>query len=273
MSTNNKRSDDVPILSRTAVSSAKKQSVVSDRVLAWGSVLIFMLVWEIAPVLGWANPLFTSSPSRIFTAAIWLFENGFWNDIKVSATEFAIGILMAVAVGVPFGMALGWYRKLYAIFEVFITALYATPRIALLPLLILWLGIGIESKIAIIFLGGFFPILINVISGMKQVDSTLLQCARSFGASDRQLLFTLAVPSSLPFIIAGLQLAVGRGLVGVVVGELVASTAGIGHMMSIAASTFQTDKVFVGIIILGATGYVLTSLLQRVEHHFSVWKN
>jgi NitT/TauT family transport system permease protein len=157
-------------------------------------------------------------------------------------------------------------------FDPFISALYALPRSALLPILILWLGIGIRSKIAIVFLGAVFPILINAMAGVRTIDEMLLRCARSFGANDRQLFLTLAVPSSVPFIVTGLRLGVGRALVGIVVGELVAATAGIGYMMSVAGATFQTDKVYVGIMLLAGTGYVLTALLKRLESYFETWR-
>lgn len=242
------------------------------RILSWGALIGVLLIWELLPTLGLVKPIFTSSPSRIVTAAIWLFKHGLWYDIWISGTEFGLGMSLAVLIGVPFGIALGWYRRLYAVFDLFISALNATPRVALLPILILWLGIGIESKIAIIFLGAIFPILINVITGMNMLDQTLLRCARAFGASDRQIFLTLALPGSIPFIIAGLRLAVGRGLIGVVVGELVASTAGIGHMMSIAGATFQTDKVFVGVILLAGSGVSLTALLRRLERRVARWR-
>jgi NitT/TauT family transport system permease protein len=242
------------------------------RVLSWVSLIAFFILWELLPALGLIKPYFISSPSRIWKAAVWLFQHGFWHDIVVSATEFAWGFSFALLVGIFFGIALGWYKKLHAIFNFFISALYATPRVALLPILILWLGIGIKSKIAVVFLGAVFPILVNVITGMSTLDKSLLKCARSFGASDRQIFLTLAIPGSIPFIIAGIRLAVGRGLVGIVVGELVASTAGIGHMMSIAGATFQTDKVFVGILILSGTGIFLTELLKLLEKRFAKWR-
>jgi NitT/TauT family transport system permease protein len=158
------------------------------------------------------------------------------------------------------------------VFDPFISALYATPRIALLPIIILWLGIGLESKAAIVFLGAFFPITINVIAGMRTLDDGLLRCAYAFGANERSIFTTISLPSTLPFIIAGLRIGVGRGLVGVVVGELVASTAGIGHMMAVAGATFQTDKVYVGIILLALSGYTLTALLKRLETRFESWR-
>ncbi|MEM8859923.1 MAG: ABC transporter permease [Chloroflexota bacterium] len=249
-----------------------KQPSLENRLLSWGALIAFLIVWELIPLFEWVNPIFTSSPSRIFTAAKWLFANGFWHDIQVSATEFGWGLLLAIVIGVPFGIALGWYERLHAIFNFFISALYATPRVALLPILILWLGIGIKSKIAVIFLGAIFPILVNVMAGMSTIDPNLLKSARAFGASDRQIFTTLALPSSIPFFIAGLRLAVGRGLVGVVVGELIASTAGVGHMMRVAGATFQTDKVFVGIIILSGSGVIMTELLRAIERYFAKWR-
>jgi ABC-type nitrate/sulfonate/bicarbonate transport system permease component len=240
--------------------------------LAWGTLVVFLGVWELLPRLGLVKPVFTSSPSRIITAAGWLFAHGFWNDIRVSAVEFAVGFVGAVLVAIPLGIALGWYRRLNAMFDPFVNAFNATPRVALLPLIILWLGIGIKSKIAIIFLGAFFPVIMNVMAGMKTIDAGLLACARSFGARDWQVFSTLALPTSVPFIIAGMRQAVGRGLVGVVVGELVASTAGVGHMMSLAGATFQTDKVFVGVLILTVFGYALTEILKRLEQHYEIWR-
>jgi NitT/TauT family transport system permease protein len=167
---------------------------------------------------------------------------------------------------------LGWYRRLHIIFDPFVAALYATPRVALVPLFLLWLGIGLKSKIAIIFLGAMFPVLVNVMAGVKTVDEMLVRCARSFGATDRQIFFTLAVPGAVPFIVTGMRLAVGRGLVGLYVAELVASTAGIGHLMNVAGATFQTDKFFVGVVILAVSGYVLTELIKRLEARFESWR-
>ena len=243
-----------------------------NALLGWLTMLAFFVLWELAPALGLVKPLFTSSPSRIFKAALWLAERGLWQDIQVSAQEFGIGLGLAAISGVPLGMLLGWNGRLRAMFNPLISAFHATPRVALLPLLILWLGIGIGSKIAIVFLGSIFPILITVMAGMRTIDENLLKCARSFGANRRQIFLTLALPSTVPFIIAGMRLAVGRALIGVVVGELVASTAGIGHMMSIAGATFQTDKVFVGILILAGAGYSLTELLTWIEAHFERWR-
>jgi len=240
--------------------------------LGWGMLLIFLALWELAPALGWVKPLFSSSPSRIWVAGQWLFAHGFWHDIGVSAIELGYGFGLALLVGVPFGVLLGWYRRFHAMFEPLITAIYVTPRVALIPVLILWLGIGIESKVAVVFLGAVFAILLNVIAGMRTLDEQLLRCARAFGANDRQIFTTIALPSTLPFLMAGMKLAVGRALVGVLVGELVASTAGVGHMMAVAGATFQTDKLFVGVVLLAAVGWGLTALFQWIEDRLSHWR-
>jgi NitT/TauT family transport system permease protein len=241
-------------------------------ILASLGVLVFLGIWELLPALGLVRPIFTSSPSRIVVAAQSLAAERLWEDMWISGTEFGIGFALAVITGVPLGILLGWYHRWHAVCDPFISMLYVTPRVALLPLLILWLGIGLASKIAVVFLGALFPILINVIAGMRTIDETLLMCARSFGARDRQIFVSLALPSCVPFMLAGLRIGVGRGLVGVVVGEMVASTGGIGHMMAVAGAMFQTDKVFVGIIIIAIFGYTITTLLNKLERHFESWR-
>ena len=242
------------------------------KLLSLAALVAFFLLWELISRLGVIKPIFISSPSQIFKAAVWLSSHGLWNDMLVSFTEFTLGFLAASAFAVPFGLLIGWYPRLNAMFDPFITALNAMPRVALIPLIILWLGIGIESKVALVFLGAFFPLILNVMVGVKTVDEALLNCARSFGARDSQIFSTLIVPSSLPFIIAGMRLAIGRSLVGVVVAELVASNAGLGHLIYVAGSTFQTDKLFVGILILVLFGYLTTEGLKRVENHFDNWR-
>jgi ABC-type nitrate/sulfonate/bicarbonate transport system permease component len=244
-----------------------------DRILAIAAMITFFLVWELLPRLGLVNPVFTSSPLRIASAARWLFANGFWSDIKVSALEFSLGFGLAMLLGIPVGIELGWNRWLRAAFEPFVVVLNSIPRVALLPLIILWIGIGIESKVAVVFLGAVFPLVINVMAGVRTADETLIKCARSFGAGNRQLLMTIAIPGSVPFMVAGMRIAVGRALVGVFVGELVASMAGVGHMMSIAAATFQTDKLFVGVFVLAFAGFALTEILRRVEKRVESWRS
>jgi ABC-type nitrate/sulfonate/bicarbonate transport system permease component len=244
------------------------------KILGTVSVVLFLAVWElVGNVYQWINPLFMSAPSLILKAAIELFRSGeIWNDLYVSGVEFFWGFILSVVVGIPFGIAIGWYKRAAYIFDPFVNAMNATPRVALLPLIIIWLGIGILSKVGIIFLGSVFPLMINTRDGVKTTPINLLNAAKSFGASQWQIFGSVVFPSTLPFILTGLRLAVGRALIGVFVGELYAATAGIGFMVTVAGATFQTDKVFVGILIFIIVGLVGTNALDRVERRFDKWR-
>lgn len=244
-----------------------------DLLLSLGSVAVLLIAWEWAARSGAANPLFTSSPSRIVTAFVGQAQNGeLWDDMAVSAQEFGLGLVMAIVVGVPLGMLIGWYQPINAILGPYVTFLYSTPRVALLPLLIIWVGIGIDLKISIVFLGAVFAILITTSAGMRSIDTSLLNMARSFCATDLEIFRGIALPGSVPFILSGIRLGIGHGLTGVVVGELYASTAGIGHMISVAGNTFQTDLVYVGIMITATVGLVLFWIASSIEKHFEAWR-
>ena len=238
------------------------------------AVAVFLTVWElVGNVFQWINPMFMSSPSLIFKAAYQLFASGeIYHDLYVSGIELFGGYILAVAVGIPMGILVGWYKRMSYVFDPFINALNATPRVALLPLIIIWLGIGILSKVGIIFLGAVFSILINTRDGVKTTPANLLNAARSFGASEWMVFKTVVIPSTIPFILTGLRLAVGRALVGVLVGELYAATAGIGFMITVAGATFQTDKVFVGVLIFALCGMIGMELLTKVERRFDKWR-
>ena len=237
------------------------------------SVTLFLIVWQAVAFARVLPPLFLPGPLDIVEAFRVLFsQGGIWNDIWVSTQEVVYGFALAVVVGLPLGLLMGWYRRFAYALEPFISFFYSAPRIALLPLLIIWLGIGIWSKIAVIFLGAFFPIVINTVTGVRNLDASLIKAARSFGASDAQIFRTLALPGSVPFILAGLRLGVGHALIGVVAGELLAAQAGVGLMMAKAGATFQTSKVFAGLIIIAGTGILITAMLQRIERRFQAWK-
>ena len=244
------------------------------KILGTSAVVIFLTAWElIGNTLGLINPMFMSAPSFVFKAAFQMFASGeIFNDLYVSGIEFFWGYLLSVVVAIPFGIAIGWYKRFAYICDPFVNAMNATPRIALLPLVIIWLGIGILSKVGIIFLGALFPLLINTRDGVKTTPHNLLTAARSFGASDWQIFKSVVLPSTVPFILTGLRLAVGRALIGVMVGELYAATAGIGFMITVAGATFQTDKVFVGVLIFAISGMTLTSVIDHFEHRFDKWR-
>jgi NitT/TauT family transport system permease protein len=244
------------------------------KILGTVAVAIFLIAWElVGNVFQLINPMFMSAPSLIFKAGYEMFRSGeIYHDLYVSGVEFLGGYFLAAVVGIPFGIMTGWYKRMSYIFDPFVNALNATPRVALLPLVIIWLGIGILSKVGIIFLGAVFSILINTRDGVKTTPVNLLNAARSFGASEWMVFKTVVVPSTIPFILTGLRLAVGRALVGVLVGELYAATAGIGFMITVAGATFQTDKVFVGVGIFALSGMIGMELLTKVERRFDKWR-
>jgi len=244
------------------------------KILGTTAVLVFLSIWELTGgVLQLINPMFMSAPSLIWKAAVQLVTSGeIYNDLYVSGVEFAWGYFLSVIFAIPFGIMVGWYKRMSYIFDPFINAMNATPRVALLPLVIIWLGIGILSKVGIIFLGAVFPMLINTRDGVKTTPLNLLNAARSFGASVWQIFKSVVLPSTVPFILTGLRLGVGRALIGVMVGELYAATAGIGFMITVAGATFQTDKVFVGILIFATTGMIAMELLTRLESRFDKWR-
>ena len=238
-----------------------------------GAVIVFLAAWQAVAAARVVPELFLPGPIDIASAmASYVTSPEFVPDVTTSGQELLLGFGLAVVAGLPIGLLIGWYRRLRYALDPFISFFYSTPRIALLPLLIIWFGIGIWSKVAVIFLGAFFPIAINTLAGIRSLDPPLLKAARSFGASDLQIFRTVALPGSVPFILTGIRLGVGHALIGVVVGELVAAQHGVGLAMATAGSTFQTSKVFAGLIIIAGVGVVLQILLQRLEGHFDSWR-
>jgi len=248
--------------------------IQEKKILGAAAVIVFLTAWELCGnTLQLINPLFMSAPSLVFKAAFQMFASGeIFNDLYVSGIEFVVGYILSVVVAIPFGIAIGWYKRFAYVCDPFVNAMNATPRIALLPLVIIWLGIGILSKVGIIFLGAVFPLLINTRDGVKTTPHNLLTAARSFGASEWQIFKSVVLPSTVPFILSGLRLGVGRALIGVIVGDLYAATAGIGFMITVAGATFQTDKVFVGVLIFAISGMTLTAVIDRYEHRFDKWR-
>lgn len=255
-------------------SSPRKSSVPAERlVIGGGTLLAFFVTWELLGRTGLVNPLFISSPTLVAQSGYRLFADGeIWNDLRVSGTEFLVGYLMAAAVAIPLGLAVGWYQRLYYLLSPFIDTLNAVPRVTLLPLIVIWCGIGLWSKIVVVFLGAVIPMLINTFSGVKTNEERFLRVARSFGASQLKIFWSIVLPGTVPFIFTGLKYAAGRALLGVVVGELYAATAGVGYLIAIAGNTFQTDKVFVGILIVMVTGLLTVQVLDRLERRFDAWR-
>src|SRR6201981_219517 len=240
--------------------------------IAGGTLLTLLLVWEALGTSGLVDPLFISSPTRVARAA-WLLshDRDFWSDVEVSATEFILGYGAALALAIPLGLAVGLSKRLQYMIGPFVDTLNAVPRVTLLPLIIIWFGIGIWAKVVVCFLGAVIPILINTQSGVKTSEARFIRVARSFSASRMKIFSSIILPGTVPFIFTGLKYGAGRALLGVVVGELYASTAGLGHMIAEAGNTFQTDVVFFGVLVFMATGLSVVALLDAVERRFEKW--
>ncbi|QQK81122.1 ABC transporter permease [Salicibibacter cibi] len=242
-------------------------------VISTFSVISFLLIWEIASYNEWVNPLFISSPIEIGQASIGMIQDPtFWGNMSVSGYQFGVGFLLAMAVGIPMGILSGWNSTVNSLVIPFISALYVTPKVALLPVIIIAFGIGPASKIVIVFLMAFFPIVMSAQKAMNTLDQDLIKAARSFTANDIQIFKTIALPSTVPFLLNGIRLGIGQGLIAVVVGEMFASTAGIGYQLTSDGQNLQTDQMFVGVLVITLTGVTLTALLGLIERRFSRWK-
>lgn len=237
------------------------------------SVVSFVALWQILVTAGVVDPIFVSSPARIAMVAREMAgDPEFWRDVQVSAVEFIYGYAAAIVVGVPLGLLVGVSRRLRYLLGPLIDMMNAVPRVTFLPILVLWFGIGIWSKFAVVFLGAVIPILISTFSGVRTNEARFMRVARSFSASRLKIFTSILLPGTVPFIFTGLRYASGRALLGVVVGELYAATAGVGHMIAEAGNTFQTDVVFFGVLLFTTAGVAISSLLDRLERRFDRWR-
>jgi ABC-type nitrate/sulfonate/bicarbonate transport system permease component len=253
------------------------------------AVVLFLVVWQgfsngfwadlLQPVLGDASsalrikPIFISSPTRILSQLGQMAASGeIWDHLYASGVAFAIGGGMAVLIGIPLGLAVGWYRRFRYAVEPFLLAYNATPQVVFIPLVIIWAGTGLFTRVLIIAMIAFIPLTMSAWAAVKTTDPRLLKVAKSFGSSDWQRFRDIILPTSLPFVLSGLRLGIGRAMVGIVVGEVYAATAGIGYLINVSGASFQTDRVFVGILIIALVGLLLTWVIYGVEKRFESWR-
>jgi NitT/TauT family transport system permease protein len=236
------------------------------------SILAGLALWELAGRLS-PNTLFIVPPSAV-AATFWkLLMNGdLARHTRVSSQELFIGFALAVAIGIPMGIWTATNEALRDYLDPWMNGLYATPTVALAPLFIMWFGIDIWSKVAVVFLAAVFPILINTYTGIQATDLHLIEAARSFNASRLQMFTKVLIPSAVPFIIAGMRLGVGRGIVGVVVGEIFSARAGLGFLISSSGQVFDTAGLFVGVVVLAVTGILSMELLKLLERRVAPWR-
>jgi NitT/TauT family transport system permease protein len=242
-------------------------------VLSAAGIVSFVAAWQIGSDAGVIDKFFFSSPLEIVAAgAREVRLPRFWEDVKISAFELGAGSLVAVLLAVPLGIAIGWYRRVSLTFDPWLNFFNALPRVALIPLVVLWAGLGVEMKTIIVFFGGFFSIILPTVEGVRTVDRQFLDVARSFRAPQRLIFTSLVIPGTLPFIVSGIRLAVGRVLAGVILAEFYAQTSGLGVMIARATSNLQSDRALFGVLIFTILGIVLTEGIGIAERYFQRWR-
>jgi NitT/TauT family transport system permease protein len=262
---------------------AAEQRAARERARAvqrrWTAAQIAIRVISLVVVLGaWEylgrhiNPVLFTYPTAVGTAATKMIASGeLWKYLSQSLIVLFAGLGLATVFGIALGLVMARFWVVDVALDTYITALYSIPSVALVPVLVLWFGFEITAKIAVVFLFTFFPIVINTHQGVKNVDAHLTEVGRAFRCSERQLWIHIVLPAAVPFIVTGLRLAIGRGLIGMVLADLYTAITGIGYLISRYASIYRTDAMFVPIATLGLLGITLTSLLRFIEKRVAPW--
>ncbi len=236
------------------------------------SLIFVLLVWEYYGRR--VNPILFTYPSAIARAFIILVGNGeLQSYMKESLLVLTYASILSVLAGVLLGVIMGRFSIVEWAADIYVNALYSTPMVAMVPLIVLWFGFKVPAKVIIVFLFMVFPVLLNTYEGVKNVDRNLQEVARSFCSSESQLWRHLIIPSAIPFIVAGVRLAIGRGLVGMIVAEFYTSVTGLGYMIVRYANALETDKLFVPIVMVMILGVGLLSLAKWVEGRIAPWRN
>lgn len=240
-------------------------------IVRMASVAVFLAAWEYFGLT--VDPLFLAAPSKIVEAAIELIRSGeLLHAFLATFYPFAIGMAITIIGGVVIGVAMAQWPLVEYMLDPFINALYAIPRIALVPLIMLWAGLGVGGKVVILVSIAIFPVIINTFSGIRDVRGSMLEVGRAYGATKSQIFFKIVLPATIPFVMTGIRLAVGMGIIGIIVGEFFTAQTGLGGMIVTYANVFATAKLFVPIIVIGIMGVLLTELVQSLERRLSRWR-
>lgn len=235
------------------------------------SVIVFFVWWEYAG--RGMNPLFMSYPSAIFRAGMDMTASGeLPRALVASLIPFCIGLSISIVGGITLGILLGQFWLVEYILDPFLNALYVVPRVALIPLIILWAGLELTGKVVIISLIAIFPVIVNTYSGIKDVRGSLLEIGRAYGATEMQIFIKIILPASVPYIMAGIRLAVGLAIIGIIVSEFFTAITGLGGIIVLYANNFATAKLFVPIIVTGMLGIALSQLVAVIERSLSRWR-
>jgi ABC-type nitrate/sulfonate/bicarbonate transport system permease component len=239
--------------------------------LRLASVAALLVAWEIYGRL--LNPIFLSRPTAVLAAGAHMIADGSLPQaLGDSLVVLGLGLASGVAAGVAVGLLAGRSDTLAALLEYPVNALYATPAVALIPLIVLWFGFEVTAKTVVVFLFVVFPVLINTMRGVREVDPELTEVARAFCSPERRMWRDLILPSALPYIVTGIRLAIGRALIGVIVAEYYTALSGLGHLIATNANSFQTARMLVPVVVIALLGVVLTALLEWAERRLARWR-
>ncbi len=231
-------------------------------------VIAFLILWEIATPLGIVKVADISRPSLVAKAFIELAISGeVFPHLGISLKEFILGFLLSLIIGIPLGVILGRYRILSLLLDPLFMAIYTMPRMAMLPLLVVWFGVGLGATIAVVFLGAVFPILVNTAVGIREIDPILIKAVRSFGGREWDVFKKVLIPGAIPPMMAGIRLGVGRGLLGMVVSEMYASTEGLGGQIALYGNSFRSTELIALIAVVSLLGFVAVDLIRRIEEY------
>jgi NitT/TauT family transport system permease protein len=243
-----------------------------NRVRGTLSILGGLLLWEIAGRFFVANALFLATPIQVIEAIGKLAATGeLEHHMEISGLEFILGYVIACFLGIALGVAMAGSAAVKQCVQPWVSGLYATPTIALAPLFILWMGIGVWSKVIVVVTLVLFPVTINTEAGLRTTSERLIEMLRSFGATRQQIFWKVSLPSATPFVLAGLKLGIGRGLIGVVVAELFGSRAGLGRLISQSADSFNMPELFAGVVVLAVAGIMMTAGFGWLEARLVPW--
>lgn len=242
--------------------------IIVYRLLA---LAVLVALWWLAAAEAGRN--LVPTPLATYYAAVELLQQGrLWRALWESLSVYLTGFGLAVITGIPIGLLLGGFRTLGRTMEVFMNALMATPRVAFIPLIIVFLGLGFQAKVFIIFLGAVMPVMVNTYAGVLHSDGELVEMARSAGATRLQIFVRILLPGALPFIVVGLRLGATIGLINTVVAELYTAVTGLGGLLSRYGNTFNMAPYFVVVLSLSVVGVIVTQSLRFLETRMDRWR-
>jgi len=250
------------------------RSLLDDpRMLGWGSVALVLIAWELIALLTGVNELYLPRPTQIVVALFDMFTNGrLAVDLFATLARVFGGFFIALAIGVALGIWIAAFDRVRAVADMFIAALYPLPKVTLIPLLIIWLGTGGPFMLTISALGAIFPIVINTVLGVRQCDPGLVLAARDLGATQRQVMRLVLLPSAIPSIFAGARLGLGVSIILVVAAEMVVGKVGLGARLYLAGQVLETGQVFAVLIVLAALGIIVTKIQDRIDTRLSRYR-